>query len=108
MCDSCNDPSPDDDNMSTVSERVDAGAALLDKRIPGWFNLVSVDTLKIYDPTLCVVGQLFGDYLGGLDALGVNIAAEYGFNAYDDEYTELDAAWRELILLSHRSQLTAQ
>lgn len=105
MCDSCFDPSPDDEENVPVPERVEAGAALLDERMPGWFNMIDVDTLKIFDPTLCVMGQLFGDYLGGLDTLDVDISAGYGFNAYDDEYTELDAAWRELIL-SRRGQLT--
>jgi hypothetical protein len=114
MCDLCVDYDDNGDEIPsidpTVTERVQAGAVLLDVRMPEWFNLIDVKTLDIATPDLCVVGQLFdGDYLTGLDALDVRVAASvFGFNAVYSEYDQLNEAWRELILLRRGAPVTAR
>jgi hypothetical protein len=40
--------------------QVNAMAALLDELKPGWHERVNVDTLDLFDPNLCIIGQGFG------------------------------------------------
>jgi hypothetical protein len=37
------------------------GVTFLDERVPDWPTKVT-QPVKIYSPTLCVIGQIFGDY----------------------------------------------
>jgi hypothetical protein len=97
--------------MTTTTERVQAGAGLLDQHQPGWVDRIDLDRLNLRDCFACVLGQLFpGDYYATVhDTLGLNWAeaAAHGFNvdadghlneeAEEAEYEELAAAWRELI-----------
>lgn len=41
------------------TEEVARGGALLDEVTPGWWDLVDVESLALYDPTACILGQLF-------------------------------------------------
>jgi hypothetical protein len=56
----------------TDTQDVGAGAALLDDLVPDWYNTVDLETLNMYDPQLCVLGQVFGHYNDGNEALGLN------------------------------------
>ncbi len=86
--------------MSATSERVGAGAALLDGRLPGWRDLVDVDRLDLAVCDECVLGQIFGDYSRGVDALGLTQAdaIQLGFDrAPRGSWNTLTSAWRFLI-----------
>jgi hypothetical protein len=96
--------------MTTVSERVAAGLALLDDRNPGAAERIDVDRLDIVDCADCMLGQAYGHYLAGLDRLGLSDegAIEFGFTAAFDESTTpyevigqrfdaLTAEWRRVI-----------
>lgn len=50
-------------------ERVAKGAALLDERLPGWWNKVDTKNLDTGDLDHCVLGQLYGDYVRGILSL---------------------------------------
>ena len=105
--------------MSTIAERVAAGAAWLDENRPGWVERIDLQTLNLGDPCRCVLGQEYGSYGQAPDEpLGIGqpedeIAAGLGFNAYIlrgdyladdfdftptvDEFIALTAEWRRLI-----------
>lgn len=92
----------------SIAERVAAGAGLLDEHAPGWADRIDIDRLNISLCSRCVLGQLYGDYFRGLDAIpaigtsGDEVGpADYGFFHTDEgwfpEDDELTAAWRALI-----------
>ncbi len=111
--------------MSSITERVERGAALLDEKRPGWWRDTDLATLDIRSPCGCILGQL-GTQLGdegrlsrfatGLDAVCLDgpEARDYGFDwgveISDDaweaeaerlvggECAALTAAWRDLII----------
>lgn len=97
--------------------RVAIGAALLDQTVPGWWQRVNLETLNLMWHNRCVLGQLFGDWIDGLDALfgtmpaGAEwVAAEHaGFwvneqvdgectDASVARYAELTEQWRAAIV----------
>ena len=91
-----------------MSDRVAAGAALLDERRPGWAADVDPDGLEMRGCLECVLGQLFGQYEQGLGRLDIptsaarGFAAErFGFDVYasdgDAAYDALNDLWREQI-----------
>lgn len=49
-----------DARPATVTERVDAGEAYLDERLPGWRKLVTRTILSMQSPSWCVLAQLQG------------------------------------------------
>lgn len=90
----------------TAAERVARGAALLDKRMPGWAARIDLSVLDLANECRCVLGQLWtGDddpYVTGLRTLDlVDGGRPYGFvtgdvGNIDDalaEYRELDELW---------------
>jgi hypothetical protein len=107
--------------MSTITERVEKGAALLDEKRPGWWRDIDLLTLDIASRCGCVIGQLAGItkasdrglvYEAATRSLGVGYTAEIsmGFEApmtrefggdrgtaIAAEYAALTAAWRDLI-----------
>lgn len=50
---------------STIAERVQRGAALLDTRFPGWVDSVDLSTLNLASGCDCILGQKFGDFRAG-------------------------------------------
>lgn len=93
---------------ASIKERVMAGAALLDQRLPGWHDRIDTTVLIMDSGSRCVLGQLFGGrYSVGVTKLFSlvpfigNMAAEHGFEPDFDadlaEYDKLDAAWRASI-----------
>jgi hypothetical protein len=50
---------------STISDRVQRGAALLDARFPGWVDQVNLSTLNLASGCDCILGQRFGDFAQG-------------------------------------------
>ena len=45
---------------SVEQKRVNIGAALLDKILPGWYKQINLKKLNMSDGSLCMLGQLFG------------------------------------------------
>jgi hypothetical protein len=85
--------------MSTLSERVAAGAALLDEKRPGWEMEIDCARLNIASRRDCMCGQLYGEYATGVVKLGVE-PAEYGFltlKLQPETFEELTEGWRETI-----------
>lgn len=61
--------------MSSIRCYVPAGASLLDRTHPHWEYKVSIPRLKMHDPFLCVLGQIFGHFVDGLRALEIPSAS---------------------------------
>jgi len=86
--------------LSTITERVERGAALLDEKRPGWWRLIDLGRLDIDSDRNCVIRQL-GSYVGTVRGLGLYYSAAdvaHGFQGDDDDETAaLTVAWRDLI-----------
>lgn len=104
--------------LSSIEERVDAGASWLDSHEPGWWQEGRIDTLtlNLSDCELCVGGQLsgtdFADFIAAqmdhpgwrfdVPALGFDVTefceCDRECICGEDEYAVLTEAWRELVL----------
>ena len=68
-------------------EKVKLAAEMLDTHVPGWHNMINLDTLEMATCTHCVLGQVFGweneqrikDIVGETPYAGVS-KLENGFN----------------------------
>lgn len=81
---------------------------LLDKERPGWLEGIDLSSLDLGTTDLCVLGQIYGEYQRGRDALGIphpiastelNSSA-YGFSSGEIDggsYPKLTKIWREEI-----------
>lgn len=112
--------------MSTIAERVAAGAAFLDEHDLDWWRAdveraINVDRLNLRRGDMCVLGQrcpvpaephraeyvVYGLQLSGLDdpdalwewgvPLGITAPLEYGGDRMDDAHDELAAEWKRVI-----------
>lgn len=94
--------------MNNVAlDRARSGAYLLDCKGPkDWRKKVNLEILALSSDKHCVLGQIYGNYDLGMDALGISSLApiDLGFCAGSGsakhEYVssrELDEAWRELL-----------
>ena len=94
----------------TINERVAKGAAILDAKKPGWERQIDIASLQLADSCHCVLGQLYGHYFDGLDAIKLlhdpalipgTSGAGAGFNTYPHEgmtvFADLDEAWISLV-----------
>ncbi|GAA4681269.1 hypothetical protein [Phytohabitans rumicis] len=100
----------------TIAQRVQAGADLLDRSWPDWWQLIDLDLLDVGAPECCPLGQLFGSWNEAPDGLAMD--ADRGFyratqwpgvgdrtdaavekvdRAIRVEYAELTEGWRALI-----------
>lgn len=78
------------------SAQVTAGMSLLDQQRPGWRSEIDLGTLDLGNCQVCVLGQIFGDYEDGLEALDISDPYKYGFNAVDGMYA-LTEAWKDAL-----------
>ena len=87
-------------------EHVARGIRLLDQVRPGWYNEIDWAGLVMEWPQDCILGQLYGGFGEGVDALKLHDkAAWYGFDLsqtqYFDEtssvayFEELQAEWKK-------------
>ena len=92
--------------MTTIKERVEKGAALLDEKRPGWEKEIDLDGLVMESGTCCVLGQLYeGSFYKGKWAIlpewGADSwdtpATEHGFTSQNGVYVALTRAWKRLI-----------
>lgn len=101
--------------LLTVEDRVARGAALLDEKVPGWVDLIDLDTLDLGSPCRCILGQTFADhpdadltpFTFGVDSIfkvgaDADDIAAYGFEVYLDDladyYWSLTDEWTRVIL----------
>ena len=84
--------------MTNYAAKVAAGIKLLDSEKPGWRDLVNLSSLRLESCDVCVLGQVFGSYDSGKDALDLDSyeAQQYGFNT-DYSFQELTAAWKDAL-----------
>lgn len=89
--------------MATIEERVAAGAAFLDENVPDWHERIKPEALSLVSCDACVLGQLFGHYEKGCEALGIGAwsaqpnherAVDLGFSDAYNCWNDLTAAWR--------------
>lgn len=89
----------------TLEARVERGAALLDREMPGWWERIDVVRLDVREPCRCIGGQLgsgeYGRYSRLMKQLFGDSAcaavAEHGFAAADYDYEEITGLWREAV-----------
>ena len=85
----------------SMTEKVQQGAKLLDRKRPGWAGRVEVEILHMSDCQKCVLGQLFSRYHYGTYALALMTQQEsidYGFTlrgvASSESWIALTHRWR--------------
>lgn len=88
--------------MSTIKERVQAGAELLDREEPGWEQRIDVRELDLQDACRCILGQLYGDYDDGIALIHLpdedSLGFDFGFNStMTPQFRTLTRAWKALI-----------
>lgn len=85
-------------DTSTVTERVERGATLLDEHMPGWEGRIDLERLNLASACDCVVGQLLGSYRYVYVDLYIKSGTTYGFESTPPgNYSGLTRAWRKLI-----------
>lgn len=84
--------------MRTLQERVQAGIAVLDELGPeNWRELVDLNTLDMTSESMCILGQLYGEYTEGKYALSILAGSDYGFDDRELGYPELVAEWKRVL-----------
>lgn len=58
--------------MKSTTARAAKGAELLDAHLPGWHEKIDLGSLDMKCAQKDVLGQLYGDYVDGLAALGLS------------------------------------
>ncbi len=88
-----------DEALAKVLAAVDEGVRLLDQVRPGWYDEINTETLDIASAYRCVLGQLYGDFVAGVEALNIPSGGEtYGFNApYFIDFTPINDKWKGII-----------
>lgn len=88
-----------------VKRCVNDGVALLDKYMPGWEHRIDRAQLDMHSCSRCILGQLYGEYVHGLTALGLLGGLQHGYNLpFNPEvratisYDDLARMWKEVIL----------
>jgi hypothetical protein len=86
-------------NIECLSSAVAEGVAKLDLHNEGWWANIDLDTLDLRSSTNCILGQLYGNFGDGRDALEIQFGCGdlYGFDSYQDNWERLNFLWSELI-----------
>ena len=84
-----------------ATERAQRGAELLDQARLNWAGKVNPDTLRMASYKNCVLGQIYGGFGKGFDALPLNgHSTHYGFFSFFLN-KPLKKAWRAEIQRRH-------
>ena len=94
--------------MTTIEERVEAGAEWLDANRPGWVDRINLETLDLGSTCNCVLGQEFkgfntavkrhmGDDYELAGAWAFTLQSDRGFLVDDQHFSDLTQAWRDYI-----------
>lgn len=86
-------------------KRVEAGAALLDKFIPGWAERINLKTLHLYSGDECILGQISATRAFDSVYRAIGDIHDYGFSLIDYGFfpsfyaseEELIAAWAAVV-----------
>ena len=80
---------------SKAVARAQKGAAFLDRVLPDWASRVNPAAIRIESTTECVLGQIYGRFSEGVNALGISFgqSARYGFNRPRFLFQRLNRAW---------------
>lgn len=89
-----------------VATRVAQGVALLDEKKPGWVGLINLSRFAISTTDNCVLGQVYGDYGDGCQALYLGYGEEYGFTVKSNgmvnvvlEFRALQDEWTRVLTI---------
>lgn len=97
----------------TIETRVARGVALLDEKLPGWWQRIDLARLNLGSPCNCILGQEFashedvdGDWWTGYEVaqdvlLDYRDATTFGFDlkfADSCDFPSLTAEWKRVIL----------
>ena len=89
------------DVLKAAREHAIKGAQFLDEKRPDWAKEINRKRLNMTSPYNCVLGQLYGFYHYGLNALCIRTSSDLGFITPDKaqgvHFTALNQAWLELI-----------
>lgn len=111
--------------MSIIAERVSAGIALLDEKVPNWRDKIDLSTLDLRNTDKCVLGQIFkgadgscmSGYFTGCEILDIMQCSccssdtegmspvEYGFDVncaagnVDEQFGALQCEWESRLAL---------
>lgn len=98
----------DYEDRQLLRKRVYLGAEWLDEKRPGWWQSIDLDRLDISDCDRCVLGQVFGGFLVGVQKCGLlsypsltdmGLALDYRYDGQRDDYwAVVKDAWCEQIL----------
>ena len=98
--------------MTDAADRVKKGADLLDRARPGWQDGIELDRLNIASSFRCILGQVYGEYSVGCEALGINgwgdeprALAFLGDCTHGVPARDMDVAWRTLITLRRAARV---
>lgn len=83
---------------AALEKRVKKGVLFLDRREPKWFTRIDLNRLNLGDGAICIIGQLFTDYVYGQEELKKNDTwmIAHGFylpNSDVNHYDLLTRAW---------------
>lgn len=87
--------------MRSLKQRVTKGAKFLDKKYPEWWKEINTASLNLGSCLHCVLGQLYGYYGKGTQALNITFRApDLGFctdSGFDciQKHKELTKFWIE-------------
>lgn len=90
--------------VDDVIANIPGGMALLDsRREEGWDLHIDLDTLDLYGYRTCVLGQTYGNYCVGREALGIPFGCgeQYGFDltsSEDGDWERLTQAWIDALM----------
>lgn len=85
--------------MSKYDAAIDKGIELLDAQVPNWCKQMQLDHLDLADVNSCVLGQVYGHFGHGLNALNMHGGSDlYGFIAKDGrDAVYLTRRWKQRI-----------
>lgn len=79
-----------------MKDNVLRGIELLDRQVPDWRDRIDWERLDTGTCTLCIMGQLFGDYSDGLKRLDLSYEASFGFGFnVQGTFDQLTELWRQ-------------
>lgn len=80
------------------------GVTLLNSKYPDWYQRIDLNRLDINSCYLCILGQLYRDFLNGLDSINLfndmikdTPSISYGFEAPRGEGKQLTTEWKTTI-----------
>ena len=90
--------------MTKTQERVQRGIAFLDRNAPGWRDKIDLATLDLVNCKRCVIGQIFGEYVKGVNVilgeagreLREQFVSDHAFALEDTYAIHPDKSWRNL------------